>query len=96
MVSWARSTLCVTKCFNKEIYGCIRSVLRAQSLEMTRNALLTKDEIADLLNLTRRGVECLVAQRKIPVIRISHRCVRFDWEKVCAALGRFEIKEVGR
>jgi hypothetical protein len=41
--------------------------------------LLTKDEVAKRLRLNRRGVEGLVAQRKIPVIRISHRCVRFDW-----------------
>lgn len=57
--------------------------------------LLTKDELATRLNLTRRGVEGLVAQRKIPVIRISHRCVRFDWQNVCAAIRKFEIREVG-
>ena len=59
------------------------------------DCLLTKDELAKRLNLTRRGVEGLVAQRKIPVIRISHRCVRFDWQKVSAAIEKFEIGEVG-
>ena len=58
--------------------------------------LLTKDEVAKRLRLKRRGVEGLVAQRKIPVIRISHRRVRFDWQKVSAAIARFEIREVGR
>jgi excisionase family DNA binding protein len=58
--------------------------------------LLNKDQVAQLLNLTRRGVEGLVAQGKIPVLRISHRCVRFEWEKVSAALQRFEVREVGR
>jgi excisionase family DNA binding protein len=58
--------------------------------------LLTKDEVAKRLRLKRRGVEGLVAQRKIPVIRISHRCVRFDWQKVSAAIDRFEIREAGR
>jgi excisionase family DNA binding protein len=58
--------------------------------------LLTKDEVAKRLRLKRRGVEGLVAQRKIPVIRISHRCVRFDWQKVSAAIARFEVREVGR
>ncbi len=56
--------------------------------------LLTKDDLAAKLALTRRGIECLVARRKIPVIRVSHRCVRFDWEKVKAALAKFEIKAV--
>lgn len=58
--------------------------------------LLKTDEVAQLLNMTKRGVQGLVAQGKIPVLRISHRCVRFDWEKVSAALGRFEVREVGR
>jgi excisionase family DNA binding protein len=58
------------------------------------NHLLTKDEIAQRLNVTRRGVECLVANRRIPVIRFSRRCVRFDWERVKAAIHRFEVREV--
>ena len=59
-------------------------------------AYLTKDEVAARLGLSRRGVECLVASKKIPVIRISHRCVRFDWPKVQAAVQRFEVREIGR
>jgi len=58
--------------------------------------LLTKDDIAKRLKLTRRGIECLVARRLIPVIRISRRCVRFSWEAVQAALARVEVKEIGR
>ena len=58
--------------------------------------LLTKDDLAKRLKLKRRGVECLVARRLIPVIRISRRCVRFSWQAVKAALARHEIKEVGR
>jgi hypothetical protein len=58
--------------------------------------LLTKDDLAKRLKLTRRGVECLVARRLIPVIRISKRCVRFSWEAVRAALAKLEIREVGR
>jgi len=57
--------------------------------------LLTKDQLAERLGLKRRGVECLIAARKIPVLRISGRCVRFSWPKVRAALDRLEIKEVG-
>lgn len=58
--------------------------------------LLTKDDLAKRLKLKRRGVECLVARRLIPVIRISRRCVRFSWEAVKQALSRHEIREVGR
>jgi excisionase family DNA binding protein len=58
--------------------------------------LLTKDELAKRLKLTRRGVECLVARRLIPVIRISRRCVRFSWARVREALSRLEIREIGR
>lgn len=58
--------------------------------------LETKEEIAKRLKLTRRGVECLLARRLIPVIRISRRCVRFSWEAVKAALAKLEVKEIGR
>jgi excisionase family DNA binding protein len=58
--------------------------------------LLTKDDLAKRLRLTRRGVECLLARRLIPVIRISRRCVRFSWEAVKAALAKLEVKEIGR
>jgi hypothetical protein len=58
--------------------------------------LLTKDELAKRLKLRRRGIECLVARRIIPVIKVSKRMVRFSYPAVLAALARFEIKEVGR
>jgi excisionase family DNA binding protein len=58
--------------------------------------LLTKDELAKRLKLTRRGIECLVARRVIPAIRISRRCVRFSWDAVQRALAKLEVKEVGR
>lgn len=57
-------------------------------------SLQNKKQIADLLGLTVRGVECLVAARKIPVIRISRKCTRFSAERVLAALKKFEVKEV--
>ncbi len=58
--------------------------------------LVTKDQLAKLLGLKRRGVECLVAKRKIPVLRISRRCVRFRVRDVMQALSRFEVEEVGK
>lgn len=57
-------------------------------------ALLTKEQLAQQLGLKKRGVECLVFSKRIPVIRISRRCVRFSLPKVLAALDRLEVKEV--
>lgn len=56
--------------------------------------LSTKKEIANLLHMTVRGVDCLVARKKIPVLKISRKCVRFDAERVIAALNKFEIEEI--
>jgi excisionase family DNA binding protein len=54
--------------------------------------LLTKQQLAERLGLQVRGVENLVANRKIPAMRISGRCVRFSWPRVVAALQKFELK----
>jgi excisionase family DNA binding protein len=62
---------------------------------MNDEILLDKEQIAARLGIKKRGVECLVAARKIPVIRISGRCVRFSWPRVLAALAKFEVKEIG-
>ena len=57
--------------------------------------LLTKDELAKYLKLTRRGIECLMARRAIPVLKIG-KIVRFQIADVVNALKRFEVKEIGR
>jgi len=40
--------------------------------------LVTKIEVAELLHVTPRTIETWVAQGKIPAIRLSARCIRFD------------------
>ena len=63
----------------------------------SRLCLLTKDQLREALNLpSTRMIDELVRKRKIPVIRLGHRTVRFDLVKVEAALDRLEFKEVGR
>ena len=57
--------------------------------------LVTKDQLAKILGLKRRGIECLMARRKIPVIRLSKRCVRFRVPNVMRAIQRFEEQEIG-
>lgn len=59
--------------------------------------LLTKEEMRATLNLpSTRMIDELVRKRKIPVIRLGHRTVRFDLVKVEAALERLELKAVGQ
>ena len=62
-----------------------------------RLCFLTKEQLREALNLpSTRMIDELVRKRKIPVIRLGHRTVRFDLVKVEAALDRLEFKEVGR
>jgi hypothetical protein len=42
-----------------------------------------------------RQLRTLVAARKIPCLKLGHRTMLFDPEKVDQALARFEIKEIG-
>ena len=54
--------------------------------------LLTIDELAAKLRTKRRAVERMIAARKIPVIRINRRVLRFRWRDVEAALGKLTVK----
>ena len=63
---------------------------------MTDLHLMTKEELRAALNRpSTRMVDELVRKRKIPVIRLGHRTVRFNLAKVTAALERLERKAVG-
>ena len=53
-------------------------------------------EIADALGLHERTIKSLARRRAIPSIRIGHRTLRFELEKVKTALGKFERKAVGQ
>jgi excisionase family DNA binding protein len=57
--------------------------------------LLTKQQLAERLGLKVRGVESLIERRKIPALKISGRCVRFNLRRVLEALNKFELKELG-
>lgn len=56
--------------------------------------LLSKDQLAAQLGTSKRGIEELMRKRKIPVIRLGWRTVRFSWPKVEAALAKLETREV--
>ena len=59
--------------------------------------LLTKEQLREALNLpSTRMVDELVRRRKIPVLRLGHRTIRFDLAKVQAALEKLELKAIGQ
>jgi hypothetical protein len=58
--------------------------------------LVKKRDVARAASVSARCVENWMAGKRIPFIRLSPRCVRFDLQRVLAALRRFEVKEVTR
>jgi hypothetical protein len=58
-------------------------------------ALVRKGRVADAASVSPRCVDNWVAQRKIPFVRLSARCVRFHLPSVIAALRKFEVREAG-
>ena len=58
--------------------------------------LVKKPIVARAASTSVRTIDNLVRQRKIPIVRISKRCVRFHLPSVLAALRKFEVKEAGR
>ena len=58
--------------------------------------LVNKRVVAQAASASTRSVDNWIRQRKIPVVRISKRCVRFHLASVLAALRKFEVKEAGR
>ena len=56
--------------------------------------LLNIKELAQRLGLKRSAVETMVAKRKIPIIRINRRVLRFRWRDVNAALDRMTVADL--
>jgi excisionase family DNA binding protein len=57
--------------------------------------LVSKQELALIVGVSPRTIDNWIAQKRIPFIRLSARLIKFNWERVKAALARYEIKEVG-
>lgn len=57
--------------------------------------LLTADEVAVALGLTRRGVESMTKRRILPVIKLSGRAVRYSPDAVQSALDRLTVDAIG-
>ena len=67
-----------------------------ESNEQPFPGLITLDEVASNLKVSKRYVQTLVRRKVIPVIRLGRRCTRFDLNRVHTAIKRFEIIEMGR
>jgi len=57
---------------------------------------LTKEQLRQRLNLpSTRMIDYMMQRRMIPFLKLGKKTVRFDWNKVEAALGAYELKAVG-
>jgi excisionase family DNA binding protein len=53
-----------------------------------------KRDVARRYGVSTRTVDSWVQQKKIPFLRFSSRCIRFDLAAVDRALSRFNVKEL--
>ena len=58
--------------------------------------LISKKELAGIVGVSVRSIENWMAQKRIPFLRLSPRMCKFNAERVLAALGRYEVREIGR
>ena len=70
--------------------------MNAQSATYDGPRMLTMGELAQRLGVSPRGIDCLMKQRKIPYTKLSRKMLRFDWQKVAAALEKFTVNAVGQ
>lgn len=61
-------------------------------METSLNKLLSRQEVAEMLGLTVRGIESLTRRRVLPVIKISGRAVRYDPDAVRHVLENLTIQ----
>jgi hypothetical protein len=60
---------------------------------MSKKLLTDKQLVAELdCGINERGIATLRRAKKIPVVRIGYRTLRYDAEKVMAALQRREVR----
>ena len=72
------------------------SFMNKNSAVALEESLVNKRTLARAVSASIRSVDNWIRERKIPVVRISKRCVRFHLPSVLAALRKFEIQEAGR
>ena len=60
----------------------------------TTTELLTTDQLAERLNVKPRTIQGWGRTGRIPSVRISHKVIRYDWQKVFEALRSMEITRI--
>ena len=61
---------------------------------MTKSKLLKLNGLSVAIGVPPRTIQTWIHSGKIPFLKIGHRTVLFDEEKVRAALERFEVRSV--
>jgi len=56
---------------------------------------LSKQELALAIGVCPRTIDSWMAQKRIPFLRLSARLIKFNLERVKAALARYEVREIG-
>lgn len=51
--------------------------------------------LSELTGVPVRSWRTLIQKRAVPYMKLGHRSILFDLQKVEAALARYEVKEVG-
>ena len=75
--------------------GTIMSKQEKNSESANDVGLVNKRTLARAVSASTRSIDNWIREHKIPVVRISKRCVRFHLPSVLAALRKFEVKEAG-
>jgi hypothetical protein len=58
--------------------------------------LLTKEQLRERLNVPHvRIIEEMTRKRRIPVVKLGYRTLRYSWPKVQAALEKLTVREMG-
>ena len=68
--------------------------LSAKGAAAEAPGLVTKGAVARAVSVSCRTVETWVKARRIPVVRLGKRCVRFDLPAVLVALRRSTVEAV--
>jgi len=66
------------------------------AIKLSDSQMLTKEQLAELLNLTPSTIDHMRQKRMIPALRFGYRTYRFERGAIERALGKLEQHEIGR
>jgi hypothetical protein len=77
-----------------ESIATVSGANNASSGQFVGRHFLSKQELALVIGVCPRTIDHWMAQKRIPFIRLSARLIKFNLERVKAALARYEVREV--